>query len=104
MEIKFHTRPTQINRQNPIVVKYTGLSNIYMYHLKEDFYIRFVTVGGTSIAGLVKTEDPNNIIDMMHEYTICDIHSKKELVNYVTDYSNMSSCHLEALYNIKPTT
>lgn len=100
MEIKFHTRPTQINRQNPIVVKHTGLSNIYMYPLKGDFYIRFSTVGGTSIAGLVKTDDPMKLEVRAGDYTVFDIHSKKDLVEYVTSYRKLPIEEIERVYNI----
>ena len=102
MEIKFHHRPTQINRKNPIVVKNEGFLHVYNYRLKGDFYVRFAVVGGTSFAGLVKTDDPTNISAIMCEHTMCDIYSKKDLVNYVTDYGNMDLLHLELLYNIKP--
>lgn len=101
MEIKFHTRPTQVNRQNPIVVKYTGLSNIYMYPIKGDFYIRFATVGGTSIAGLVKTDDPMNLDVRAGDYTVFDIHSKKDLVDYVISYRKLPIEEIERVYNIK---
>ena len=40
MEIKFHTRPTQINRQNPIFVKDTDSIKVYAYPLKGIFYAK----------------------------------------------------------------
>lgn len=100
MEIKFHTRPTQINRKNPIVVKDAGVSKIYAYPLKGDFYIRFAVVGSTSIAGLAKSEDPTNLNVRMGDYTIFDIHSKKDLVEYVTSYRKLSIEELDRVYNI----
>lgn len=100
MEINFHLKPTQINRQNPIVAKYTGLTNIYMYHLKGDFYIRFATVGDTSVAGLVKTDNPMNLNVRAGDYTVFDIHSKKDLVNYVTSYRKLPIEEIERVYNI----
>lgn len=101
MEIKFHHRPTQINRQNPIVVKKDYLLKVYMYPLKGDFYVRFVVVGGTSFAGLVKTDDPMNISTIMPEWTIHDIHSKQELINYITGYRNIRLIDIDSIYNLK---
>lgn len=100
MEIKFHHRPTQINRQNPIVVKKDYLLKVYMYPLKDDFYVRFVVAGGTSFAGLVKTDDPMNISAIMPEWTIYDIHSKRELINYITGYRNIRLSEIDSIYNL----
>lgn len=101
MEIKFHTRPTQINRQNPIVVKKDYLLKVYMYPLKGDFYVRLAVVGGTAFAGLVKTDDPMNISAIMPEWTIYDIHTKQELINYITGYRNIRLSDIDSIYNLK---
>lgn len=101
MEIKFHHRPTQINRQNPIVVKKDYLLKVYMYPLKGNFYVRFAVVGGTAFAGLVKTDDPMNISAIMPEWTIYDIHSKQELINYIMGYRNIRLSDIDSIYNLK---
>lgn len=101
MEIKFHTRPTQINRQNPICIKHDYLLKVYMYPLKGDFYVKFAVVGGTAFAGLVRTDDPMNISAIMPEWTIYDIHSKQELINYITGYRNIWLTDIESIYNLK---
>lgn len=101
MEIKFHHRPTQINRQNPIVVQKDYLLKVYMYPLKSDFYVRFVVAGGTSFTGLVKTDDPMNISAIMPEWTIHDMHSKRELINYITGYRNIRLSEIDSIYNLK---
>lgn len=100
MEIKFHTRPTQINRQNPICIKYDYLLKVYMYPLKGDFYVKFAVVGGTAFAGLVRTDDPMNISAIMPEWTIHDIHSKQELINYITGYRNIRLSDIDSIYNL----
>lgn len=99
MEIKFHTKPTQINRQNPIVVKKDYLLKVYMYPLKGDFYVKFAVVGGTAFAGLVKTDDPMNIATIMPDATMHDIHRKKDLINLVTGYRNIWLSDIESIYN-----
>lgn len=101
MEIKFHHRPTQINRQNPICIKHDYLLKVYMYPLKGDFYVKFAVVGGTSFAGLVRTDDPMNISAIMPEWTIQDIHSKQELINYITGYRNIRLSDIDSIYNLK---
>lgn len=100
MEIKFHTRPTQINRQNPICIKHDYLLKVYMYPLKGDFYVKFAVVGGTAFAGLVRTDDPMNISAIMPEWTIHDIHSKQELINYITGYRNIRLSDIDSIYNL----
>lgn len=100
MEIKFHTRPTQINRQNPICIKHDYLLKVYMYPLKGDFYVKFAVVGGTAFAGLVRTDDPMNISTIMPEWTIHDIHSKQELINYITGYRNIRLSDIDSIYNL----
>ena len=101
MKIKFHTRPTQINRKNPIVIMRKGFLKVYMYPLKGDFYVKFVISGGTSFVSLVKTDDPMNVYTVMPDWTIFDIHSKNELINYVSGYSNMLLSDIESIYNLK---
>lgn len=100
MEIKFHTRPTQINRRNPICIKHDYLLKVYMYPLKGDFYVKFAVVGGTAFAGLVRTDDPMNISAIMPEWTIHDIHSKQELINYITGYRNIRLSDIDSIYNL----
>ena len=102
MEIKFHTRPTQINRQNPIVVKDAGLSRIYAYPIKGDFYVKLVVAGGVSFAGLAKTDQfptPYNLD--VSPNTVHDIHTKMDLVDYVVGYRNTPLHDIETIYNIK---
>ena len=102
MEIKFHTRPTQINRQNPIAVKDAGLSKIYAYPIKGDFYVKFVVAGGVSFAGLAKTDQipsPYNL--NVSPITVYDIHTKMDLVHYVMGYRSISLRDIETIYNIK---
>ena len=102
MEIKFHTRPTQINRQNPIAVKDAGLSKIYAYPIKGDFYVKFVVAGGVAFAGLAKTDQipsPYNL--NVSPITVYDIHTKMDLVHYVMGYRSISLSDIETIYNIK---
>nr|DAD73364.1 MAG TPA: hypothetical protein [Siphoviridae sp. ctKm44]DAE09885.1 MAG TPA: hypothetical protein [Siphoviridae sp. ctJdE31] len=99
MEIKFHTKPTQINRKNPIVIKQDYLLKVYMYPLKGDFYVRFAVVGSTAFAGLVKTDDPTNISAIMPERTIHDIYTKMDLTHYIIGYLNIPLRDIESIYN-----
>lgn len=102
MEIKFHTRPTQINRQNPIAVKDAGLSKIYAYPIKGNFYVKFVVAGGVSFAGLAKTDEiptPYNLD--VSPNTVHDIHTKMDLVHYVMGYRNIPIQDIDSIYNIK---
>lgn len=102
MEIKFHTRPTQINRQNPIVVKDGGLSKVYAYPIKGDFYVKFVIAGGVAFAGLVKTNQIPNAYNLdVLTHTVYDIHTKNDLVNYVVGYRNTPINIIESICNIQ---
>lgn len=102
MEIKFHTRPTQINRQNPIIAKDGGLSKVYAYPIKGDFYVKFVVAGGVAFAGLAKTnQNPNAYNLNVSPNTVHDIHTKMDLVHYVMGYRNIPVRDIEAIYNIK---
>lgn len=100
MEIKFHTRPTQIDRKNPIVVRKSGLAGVYMYHLKGDFYARFCTAGSTSMIGLVKTDDPMDLSVRFGDYTTQDVNSKNDLIDYVKSYRNTPIERIEHVYNM----
>lgn len=99
MEIKFHSRPTQINRKNPVVVTDEYLLKVYMYPLKGDFYVRFVVVGSTSFVGLVKTDDPMNVCAIAPEHTIHDVYNKMDLIHYIIGYLNIPLRDIESIYN-----
>lgn len=100
MEIKFHTRPTQINRQNPIAVKDAGLSKIYAYPIKGDFYVKFVVIGSVAKAFLAECKGALTAGDLnVATHTAFDIHTKNNLVEFVTSYSKLSATVLSNIYN-----
>lgn len=99
MEIKFHSRPTQINRILPIVVNEDYLLKDTYIPLKGDFYVRFVVVGSTSFVGLVKTDDPMNICAIAPEWTIHDVYNKMDLIHYIIGYLNIPLRDIESIYN-----
>ena len=73
--------------------------HVYAYHLRDDFYVKFAIVGGTSFAGLIKTDDPKSIYTIIADNTIIDIHNKNQLVEFVTSYSKLSITVLNDVYN-----
>jgi hypothetical protein len=61
--------------------------------------VKFAIVGGTSFAGLIKTDDPKSIYTIIADNTIIDIHNKNQLVEFVTSYSKLSTTVLNDVYN-----
>lgn len=100
MEIKFHTRPTQINRKNPIFVKDTDSIKVYAYPLKGDFYAKFVVIGSVAKAFLAECKGELTTGDLnVATNTAYDIHTKNNLVEFVTSYSKLSTNVLNDIYN-----
>lgn len=100
MEIKFHTKPTQINRQNPIFVKDTDSIKVYAYPLKGDFYAKFVVIGSVAKAFLAECKGALTTGDLnVATHTAFDIHTKNNLVEFVTSYSKLSATVLSNIYN-----
>lgn len=86
-EVKFHTKPTQVNRKNPkLVLDHFPIVRKWIYELDNGYFVIFLvfdnnrseaTVGGFDRCG--------NLYHL--DYTMVDIHTKQDLVDFVTDYN-----------------
>ena len=87
-EVKFHTKPTQINRQDPLPVFDNFGVKAWLYPLSNGYFVLFRVVNGVSNAGVVYVED-HYVIDFLQE-TVTDIHTRQDLVDYVKTWDKMT--------------
>ena len=84
-EVKFHTKPTQINRDDPIKIVDNEIFTVWAYPLSNGYCAGFIVRdNGMAEAALIKLESPN-IIHWL-EPTRIDIHTRQDLVNFVKTY------------------
>nr|DAN20873.1 MAG TPA: hypothetical protein [Caudoviricetes sp.] len=87
-EVKFHTKPTQINREDPIKIIDNGFYTAWAYPLSNGYCIGFKVFDNyMSEAALIKLEAP----DKIHWYypTTVDIHTRQDLVDFVKTWNDM---------------
>lgn len=89
-KVKFHTKPTQINRKNPVlVIDCYPVVRRWMYELDNGYFILFSVYDNRSEA--VVANYSSNYETVYHlDYTMVDIHTKQDLVDFVTDYNKYS--------------
>lgn len=97
-KVKFHTKPTQVNRKNPVLVIDCYLVvRRWMYELDNGYFILFSVYNNTRSEAVVAA-CPENSGEVYHlDYTIVDIHTKKDLVYFVTDYNKYSVLDMRKL-------
>lgn len=89
-EVKFHTKPTQINREDPIKIIDNEIFTAWAYPLSNGYCAGFmVRDNGMAQAALIKFEEPN-IINWL-EITREDIHTRKDLVQFVKTYDGYTA-------------
>ena len=90
-KVKFHTKPTQVNRKNPVlVIDCYPVVRRWMYELDNGYFILFSVYNNTRSEAVVAA-CPENSGEVYHlDYTMVDIHTKKDLVDFVTDYNKYS--------------
>ena len=83
-EVKFHTKPTQINRENPILIIDHEYHKLWVYPLVNGFYAGFMVhengMAECSIVGI----NLNGIYGAhwFNQWSI-DVHTRQDLVNFV---------------------
>lgn len=81
-EVKFHTKPTQINRQNPILVIDNTLYKLWLYPLSSGYFAGFmVRANGMAEAAIIAVAYPGGVHWIGK--TSIDIHTRQDLVNFV---------------------
>lgn len=86
-EVKFHTKPTQVNRKNPkLVLDHFPIVRKWIYELDNGYFVIFsVFDNNRSEAAVGGFDRCGNLYHL--DYTLVDIHTKQDLVDFVTDYN-----------------
>lgn len=90
-EVKFHTKPTQVNRKNPIlVIDCYPIVRRWMYELDNGYFILFSVFDNTRSEAVVSATPENSGEVYYLDYTMVDIHTKQDLVDFVKTYNKMT--------------
>lgn len=86
-EVKFHTKPTQVNRKNPkLVLDHFPIVRKWIYELDNGYFVIFsVFDNNRSEAAVGGFDRYGNLYHL--DYTLVDIHTKQDLVDLVSDYN-----------------
>lgn len=86
-EVKFHTKPTQVNRKNPkLVLDHFPIVRKWIYDLDNGYFVIFsVFDNNRSEAAVGGFDRCGNLYHL--DYTLVDIHTKQDLVDLVSDYN-----------------
>lgn len=86
-EVKFHTKPTQVNRKNPkLVLDHFPIVRKWIYELDNGYFVIFsVFDNNRSEAAVGGFDRCGNLYHL--DYTLVDIHTKQDLVDLVSDYN-----------------
>lgn len=86
---KFHTKPTQINRQNPVkIYEMLGVIDWLYYLPKNGYYVLFKVDNGISTATLAGFDKNDNFVTLLKSGV--EIHTRKDLVDYVNTWGNLT--------------
>ena len=102
-KVKFHTKPTQVNRKNPVlVIDCYPVVRRWMYELDNGYFILF-SVYDNSRSEAVVASYTFNYESVYHlDYTLVDINTKKDLINFVKEYNKYSILDMWKLEKLKP--
>ena len=87
-EVKFHTKPTQIDRQNPILIIDDIFRKLWVYPLTSGYYAGFmVWLNGMAECSIVGINlDGTYGAHWFDQYSI-DVHTRQDLVNFVKTHN-----------------
>ena len=89
-EVKFHTKPTQVNRKNPILIyKYTTRAKIWAYPLDNGYIALFMVHYNTMSTAVLGYLDDSDYVYTL-DFTKIDIHTRQDLVDFVKNYNEMT--------------
>ena len=90
-KVKFHTKPTQVNRKNPVlVIDCYPVVRRWMSELDNGYFILFSVYDNTRSEAVVANYSSNYEAVYHLDYTMVDINTKQDLVDFVTDYNKYS--------------
>jgi hypothetical protein len=90
-KVKFHTKPTQVNRKNPIlVIDCYPIVRRWMYELDNGYFILFSVFDNTRSEAVVSASPEFSGEVYYLDYTMVDIHTKQDLVDFVKTYNKMT--------------
>ena len=88
-EVKFHNKPTQIDRQNPIKVLEVGGVIYWLYYLpKNGYYVLFKVANSVSTASLACFDENDGFNTLSISET--EIYTRQDLVNYFNSWNNLT--------------
>ena len=99
-EVKFHTKPTQINRENPILIIDHEYHKLWVYPLTNGFYAGFMVhengMAECSIVGI----NLNGIYGAhwFNQWSI-DVHTRQDLVNFVKTHDEWTEEEIVFRFN-----
>lgn len=93
-EVKFHTKPTQVNRKNPILIyKYTTIAKIWAYPLDNGYVALFMVHSDIMSTAVLGYSDENDHVHYL-DFTRVDIYTRQDLVDFVKNYNKMTVCDI----------
>ena len=91
-EVKFHTKPTQVNRKNPVLIlNYPNIVKAWLYELNNCYNVIFRVFTETRSEAVIAYLDYYNDEICVLDFTKTDIHTKQELVDFVKNYNKMTT-------------
>lgn len=86
-EVKFHTKPTQVNRKNPkLILDHFPIVRKWIYDLDNGYFVIFSVFDNDRSEAAVGCFDRcGNLYHL--DYTLVDIRTKQDLVDLVSDYN-----------------
>lgn len=89
-EVKFHTKPTQINRQNPVKIFELLGTICWLYYLpKNGYYVLFKVSNGIATATLAGFDKSDELSTLLKSEV--DIYTRKDLVDYVNSWGKINN-------------
>lgn len=86
---KFHTKPTQINRQNPVKIFEMLDVIVWLYYLpKNGYYVLFKVSSSVSTAELAGFDKNDELVTLTNTET--EINTRKDLVDYVKTWGDLT--------------
>ena len=87
--IKFHKKPTQIDRQNPVKIFEMLDVIVWLYYLpKNGYYVLFKVGNGASTAELAGFDRNDELSTLQNSKT--EIITRKDLVDYVKTWGDLT--------------
>ena len=83
-EVKFHTKPTQINRENPILIIDNEYRKLWVYPLFNGYFAGFmVHENGMAECSIVGINLYGTYGAHWFNHLSIDVHTRQDLVNFV---------------------